>query len=656
MAARRLRHLHRHLHRHLPGGGGGGGGGGGPALLLTSLAGGGLLALGASIPLARGDAQLATISPAEIKEGMKGYGLTVFKGTQPERFDVEVIGVLHQFRPGQELIVIKTPNPRLDVVKTVKGMSGSPIYLDGRLAGAYSYSLSAFEVEPVAGVTPIGLMLTEMRRPIPPGFWPAGGGAPLPGARASLPAAAPPRAQEETHASRAFDGAPGAYDLEEHARQLVDRLGFAPDPTRSVVPSATPLMMSGVGDRAREALRKLVEPLGLEPLQGGGGTATDPDAPQHFVNGGGLGVQLARGDVSIMGLGTATYVDGAGKVAGFGHPMLNGGDEAIPACIGRVLWIDASAQASHKVGECARALGTLVQDRQAAIVVDERVAAPVIPVDLEIAGVVGAPKLHWHAEVTDDKFLGPGLTATVIESAIEATTSERRDLTWKMTSRVTVAGHGSVDLEDDGVATGGAPDAGDWIRSKLVNTVGDVLNNPWEHARVDGITARFEVKYARDLWRLRGVEVLDPVVDAGSKTRLRLHLVPENGPEVTRVVEATMPAELAGKDVDVEIVPGYDLAPELPAPESLDQLLANEPRQTIAARAVVVQFRVPSQGIAYRGHVTQRLPPFTLDALRPQSSDTGPDAFPSWSRTLVPLDFFVEGHDKVKVKVRSVLR
>ena len=195
--------------------------------------------------------------------------------------------------------------------------------------------------------------------------------------------------------------------------------------------------------------------------------------------------------------------------------MLNGGDEEIPACIGRVLWIDASAQASHKVGECARPLGTLVQDRQSAIVVDERIVTPVIPIDLDIAGVVGAPKLHWHAEVTDDKFLGPGLAATVIESAIEATTSERRDLTWKMTSRVTVAGHGSVDLEDDGIASGGAPDAGDWIRSKLVTTVGDVLNNPWEHARIEGVQARFEVKYARDLWRLRGVEVLDPVVDAG---------------------------------------------------------------------------------------------------------------------------------------------
>ena len=86
------------------------------------------------------------------------------------------------------------------------------------------------------------------------------------------------------------------------------------------------------------------------------------------------------------------------------------------------------------------------------------------------------------------------------------------------------------------------------------------------------------------------------------------------------------------------------------------QSFANEPRQTVAPRTVVIQFRVPSQGIAYRGRVTQRLPPFTLDALRPQSSDVGPETFPSWSRTVVPLDLYVEGHDKVKVKVRSVVR
>ncbi len=609
------------------------------------------MALGASIPLARGDAKSATIPVTEIKEGMKGYGLTVFHGTEPERFDVEVIGVLRAFRPGQALIVVKTPNPRLDVTKTVHGMSGSPIYLDGRLAGAYSYSLSQFELEPIAGVTPIDLMLTEMRRPIPAGFWPVEHSSPLPGAEPSPPTRPAAHASVET-----FDGSPGGYDFAEHARQLASRLGTHAGAGTTATPAATPLMMSGVSDHAAAALRKLLEPLGMEAAQGGGGDANDPGAPRHFVNGGGLGVELARGDVSLMALGTATFADGAGKVAGFGHPMFNGGDSAMPTCIARVLWINASAMASHKVGECVRPIGTLVQDRQSAVVLDEAITAPVFPVDVDIIGAVGAPKTHWHSEVTTDKFMAPGYSAVVIGSIIEATATERRDVTWKLSSKVAVAGHGTVTLEDVGIASGGTPDVPEWFRSKLVNTLGDVLNNPWEEARVEKVEATFEVKYAHDLWRLRGVEVLDPVVDGGEKARLRLHLVPQNGPETTRVVEVTMPAELAGKDVEVEVVPGYEVTPELAPPESLDELLANEPRQSVDPHSVVVEFKVPSQGIAYRGHVTQRLPAFTLDSLRPQSSDVGPETFQSFARTVVPMTNFVEGRDKVKIKVRPVLR
>ncbi|MBV9947206.1 MAG: hypothetical protein JOZ69_10185, partial [Myxococcales bacterium] len=478
-------------------------------------------------------------------------------------------------------------------------------------------------------------------------------GAPLPGGGAPRP---PPF--QPAHASlERFDGPPGTYDLEAHARQLATKLGPRMDAARSMAPAATPLLMAGVSDRAATALRKLVEPLGLDPVQGGGGSGPpDPETPLHYVNGGGLGVELSSGDVSVMGLGTATFADGAGRVAGFGHPMLNGGDSAIPTCICRVLWINASAMASHKVGECARPLGTLVQDRQTAIVLDENVPAPVIPVDVDVSGVVGAPKTHWHANVTADKFLAPGLASTVLASIIDATSSERRDLTWKLTSTVDVAGHGTVALEDVGVAAGGAPDESDWGHSKLVGTLGDVLNNPWEHARITAVKARFDVRYARDLWRLRGVELLDPVVDAGGSARLRVHLLEQDGPEITRVFEVTMPRELAGKDVDVEVVPGYEVAPELAAPESLDQLLANEPRQTVAPRSLVLQFRVPSQGLAYRGQVVGRLPTFTLDALRPQNSDDGPDAFPSWSRTIVPTDWYVDGRDKVKVKVRAVVR
>ena len=103
---------------------------------------------------------------SEIHAGMKGYGLTVFQGTKPERFDVEVIDVLKNFRPKQDLILVKTKHPRLEITKVVAGMSGSPIYLNDKMIGAYAYGWS-FGSEPVAGVTPIKNMLDELARPLP---------------------------------------------------------------------------------------------------------------------------------------------------------------------------------------------------------------------------------------------------------------------------------------------------------------------------------------------------------------------------------------------------------------------------------------------------------------------------------------------------------
>ena len=620
---------------------------------ISAIAAGLLLGLGLSVPLARGDARPSTIPVEEIKEGMKGYGLTVFHGTQPERFDVEVIGVLHNFRPGQELILIKTPHPRLNVTKSVAGMSGSPIYLDGRLAGAYAYSWAPFPVESVAGVTPIAPMLTEMRRPIPPGFWPSEGGVPLPGGGPPLPAPGQPVPPARASATR-FDGAPGDYDLDAHARQLAGRIAVL-DRAPSLVRSATPLLMAGLGERTAAYMKRLIEPLGMEPMQAGGGQGAVGDAPAHFVDGGAIGVQFVTGDISMMGLGTVTHVEGS-RLCGFGHPMFEAGNTAMPTSIGRVLWIYASENRSTKIGEIARPLGALINDRQSAIVVDEKSHAPMFPMSVKVVGAPGAPKLDWHTEVVEERFMSGGLAAAVLGGVVEATVNEKRDVTWKMMSRVSVKGHGTLDLEDFGVALGGLPDPGDWGHSRVVRAVGDVINNPWEYARVEKIESTLSVQYTRDLLRLRGVDVLDAAVDAGQTARLVLHLVPFAGPEQTRTLDVKMPVELAGKDVEIEVLPGYDVTPEVAAPESLNELLANEARQSAVPRSVVAQFRVPSQGVTYRGHVAPRLPPFALDSLRAQSTDTGPDPFLGYARVVVPLDRYMEGHDKVKVKVRAVVR
>jgi hypothetical protein len=392
-------------------------------------------------------------------------------------------------------------------------------------------------------------------------------------------------------------------------------------------------------------------------LQAGGsqnGNAT-PGAPDHFVDGGSLGIQMARGDVSMFGFGTVTHMEGT-RLCGFGHPMMNAGDTAIPAAIARVMWIYASEQHSFKVGEAARTLGALVNDRQSAVIIDETKRAPTFPVHLEVKGVTGAPKTTWNVDLAEEKFMSPALSAAVLSSALEATVSDRRDLTWTMKSRLTIRGHAPIELDDFGVAIGGMPDTGEWLSSRAVRTLGDALSNPWEEIHVDGLQSTLELKYERDVLRLRGIDVLDPIVDAGEKARFVLHLRPFSGAEITRAVEIAIPAELAGRDVEVEIVPGYEIAPDVAPPENLDQLLANATHGSLRPLSIVLQIKMPTQGVAFFGHVSPRLPSFALDALRPTTSDVAPEVIASYVRAIVPIDRYVEGRDKAKIKVRAKLR
>jgi hypothetical protein len=610
--------------------------------------------MGLALPLARGDAKPPTISVDEIKEGMKGYGLSVFHGTHPERFDVEVIGVLHNFLPSQALILIKTPNnARLDAAKAVHGMSGSPIYLDGgRLAGAYSWMVGGFPVEPVMGVTPIAPMLTELHRPIPRGFWPIEGGAPLPAQPHPEPLSS---IAPERGATMAFEGAPGSYDLEEHASQIAGRLRTGRP--GAMAPAATPLLVAGASERTAAYLAKLFEPLGLEMVQGGGGGQASAAAGEldHYVDGGSIGVQLISGDMSAMTYGTVTHVEGK-RLCAFGHPMAQAGNISLPTALMRILWIHASLQSSAKIGESIKQLGALVQDRQSAVVADVEAHAPTFPVSVEIRGVRGAVKTSWSYTLAEERFMSASLTAAALGTAMDSTASEHRDVTWRLISKVSVKGHGTITLEDFGVAIGGTPDPGDFGHYRVVRSVGDVLNNPWEMARIEKVESVMSLEYARDVWRLRGVDSLSDTVDAGGEAHLVMHLVPFVGREVTRTVDVKMPEALAGKEVDIEVVPGYEIVPDLPAPEDLNELLANEARQGALPRSVVVQFRVPSEGVTYHGHVASRLPPFALDALRPAHSDLGPEPFYSYVRTTVPLEQYVEGRDHVKIKVRAVVR
>ncbi len=536
-------------------------------------------------------------------------------------------------------------------------MSGSPIYIDGKMIGAYAYGW-LFGIEPIAGVTPIKSMLDEQARPVPRALFPRSGGL-LPSADASDPT---PR-----RSPHAFLGAPGGYDLAEHARQVASRASpslAAPDGS-ALARASTPILIGGMGNAALKVATDLLTPLGLDPMQaGGGGKGTqDPDAPTKFVDGGAIGVQLVRGDVSAMALGTVTRVAGD-KLVAFGHPMLGGGIEALPTAIGKVLWILASQNRSFKIGEPARPLGALVNDRQAAIVIDSSVKAPTFPIHLEILGVDGAPKPSWNMEVAHDQFMAPMFTAMALGSGIEETTSERRDMTWRAESKVRVAKYGTVTIHDFGARNGEPVSAEDLQRGRLVKGLGALLNNPWEPVTIEGIETTVRVDFERDVLILRGAKVLDPEVDAGSPVRIRLTLEPFQGKVETRDIEVAVPAELAGQQVEIELSPGYEVDRPLPTPDGVAQLMANLGNSTYDEESIVATLRLRDStaafpygyAAAYHGKVASRLPPGALDTLRPATASDAPEIFAATVSTAIPLKRFVVGHDTVHVEIRNVLR
>ena len=275
---------------------------------------------------------------------------------------------------------------------------------------------------------------------------------------------------------------------------------------------------------------------------------------------------------------------------------------------------------------------------------------------IDIVGADGAPRTSWHMEVAEERFMAPTLTAGAFGSVIEATVSEQRDVSWQLHSKLAVHGHGTLELDDFGIAVGGMPDQGEMARSRIIHALGDTMNNPWEEVAIDKIESTMTVHYDRNVWHLRGVELTQEVIDAGQNAHVRVHLVPFEGKEVVRELEMRIPPELAGTDVEIEVVPGFDVAPDLAAPESLAELLANETRQSLPPKSLVLEIKVPAQGVLLRGELAPRLPSFAFDALRPSHSDTGGEAVASYIRTVVPMDRYVDGRDKVKAKIRRVMR
>jgi hypothetical protein len=602
-----------------------------------------------------------TIDVPSIKPGMKGYGLTVFRGLTPERFDVEVIDVLKNFRPSQDLILVRTPHPILEKANVVAGMSGSPIYLDGKLAGAYAYGW-LFGKEPVAGVTPIASMLAELTRPVDPSIWDALGIPVVASAqrKSAAKADAAKRAQLRVREDGALFAAASETPRDPFSalRAHADRHGFgAPLGAGSLprlAPAATPLMLSGFDERIVDLLDAELARFGMPAVEasaGGAAGATKSSANNRFIDGGAIGVQLMRGDVQATSIGTVTHVAGH-KLVAFGHPMMNAGQPALPTATARILHILASEQRSFKIGEVQQPLGTLVHDRQAAIVIDTTLTPSTVPMTVRVHGVPGAPKTEWNIELASHRLLTPMLGFAATMNALGVTAAEQADAVFEAKTRVQIAGHGVREITDYGYTPAGIASPMAISQLRAFDIVGAAYINPFEQARVERIDVELTVKFGRGV-----VTVIDAVapaalVDPGKNVDIYATLRRFGQPDETKIISVAIPMSAAGEKIEISLEPGNTVKIEQPRADSLEQIFDNI-EAGYAATSLVVSTKLPTQGMSLRGHVVRNLPGSMLDTLQDSGGSDSPTVFATQTRSELPLGAVVVGSARVKLEVRA---
>jgi len=599
-----------------------------------------------------------TISVDDIRPGMRGYGLTVFRGTQPERFDVEVIDVLHRFLPNQDLILVRTDHPILDHASTVAGMSGSPIYIENRLAGAYAYGWP-FGKDPVAGVTPIASMLAEIDRPVrPDAFF-----------GADVFSTKRPAKQARSEPSPRLSGLSPYWGTRDRSaldplRELAARVGVGVGARGSsagpqgLAVASTPIMLGGMTDSVVRMLDEQLSPFGLTALQAGGSQAPQRGSAQavrpRFVDGGAVGVQLIRGDMSATGIGTVTQVMGNRLVA-FGHPMMNAGEIGLPTCTARVLHVLASEQRSFKIAEALEPVGTLIHDRQAAIVVDANHDATTVPVSITITGVDGAPRTRWNVEVASHRVLTPMLTLAAMANVVSATASDQTDVTFTARTTAQIPGHGSVELEDQGFMLRGPNDPSALGGIRLFQLMEAAYGNPFEPGRVQSVDIQLHVRFERDVYRIIDASVGADEVDPGSRIELHVLLQRYDDTEEVRIVPVDIPEAAAGATVQLQVLAADDVVLERPEPRSLGDLIAII-RNRYPATSIAVSLRMPSRGMRFRGHVVRSLPDSALGTLQLTNDTNRGESFETQVRQVTPFGHLLTGSAQLTLRVRQVPR
>jgi len=436
---------------------------------------------------------------------MHGVAYTVFQGTKPEPMDVDVLGILRNSNgPKGDIILVRLGGAKAEYTGVVAGMSGSPVYFNGKLAGAVAFRIGEFSKEPIAGVTPIAEMLEIS----------------------------------------ALDRTPGQGPLEAKSSAIVSDKTASPGVASSVQsfanylrPIDTPLVFSGFSEDTVQRFSSQFAAAGIVPVMGAGSVSNEKQ-PEPIEPGSAVSAILVRGDMDIAATCTVTYMD-ASHLLACGHPLMQFGAIDMPMTKAQVLATVPSPLNAFKIVNATESIGSFVQDRHTGILGEFGKNASMIPVTLTIHGESSDKQFHY--EVLNNAHLSPVAMMATVFNALHGVNEYGEETTYHMHGRIQVNGYPEVSLQDMFAAVDGGQPAAMLAATSLGERFGRIYDNPYSSPDIRKVQLDFDLVHERRWARLESARTDITEARPGDEISIEALLRPYRGEGVVEHIPIRIP-------------------------------------------------------------------------------------------------------------------
>jgi hypothetical protein len=577
----------------------------------------------------------------DLRPGMKGTAQTVFTGTEPQEFGVEILGVLPGFpAPRQTAIIARLSGPNVEKTGVFAGMSGSPVYIDGKLVGAIAFSFP-FSKEPIAGITPIQQMIDLFEKG----------------------SAGQTRRHQEPHAvsfaqlastewkatlPKPAVGSTSLIAPVSEGSRLMPLLG------QQMTPIATPVVFGGISQESLAMFAPQLMANGLLPVSGAGGSAgITPLAKateKTLTPGTSISVQLVRGDYSIAASGTVTFRDGD-RIYAFGHPFLSLGASDMPMSETAVVTVIANLNNSFKLSVPGSMMGSISQDRSSGVFGQLGQAPKMIPVKINLHTSRDRSETYAY-EIANDSFLTPLLLNITVFNTITSSERALGDSTITIKGAINVKGQEPIEV-DRRFSAGNSPIL---AAGSVAGPISSLLGSGFD-VQIEGVTLDISSTDAKYAGTLERIALSKTEARRGENIEIQAYVRTESGKQFVQRIPVKIPEDATPGQLLVFVGDGGALqegsAARVFVPQDLSQLVKAINKVKKSDRLYVKLFRI-TPGAVIGTSELPNLPPSVVATLNSDRNSGGytPTVLSAvYEMELPPAEFVISGQQLIGLDI-----